>query len=47
MRRPAHVRIERMLFDGVAPLAGGTLVPGEEPGNGLVLREKDAARFEI
>ena len=42
-----HVRIERMLFDGVAPLAGGALVPGEEPGNGLVLREKDAARFEI
>jgi L-alanine-DL-glutamate epimerase-like enolase superfamily enzyme len=42
-----HVRIERMLFDGVAPLAGGALVPGEVPGNGLVLRENDAARVEV
>ncbi len=42
-----HVRIERMLFDGVARLSGGALVPGQEPGNGLVLREKDAARFEV
>jgi L-alanine-DL-glutamate epimerase-like enolase superfamily enzyme len=42
-----HVRIERMFFDGVAPLAGGALAPGEEPGNGLVFREKDAARFEV
>ena len=42
-----HVRIERMLFDGVAPLAGGALAPTPEPGNGLVLREKDAARFEV
>jgi L-alanine-DL-glutamate epimerase-like enolase superfamily enzyme len=42
-----HARIERMLFDGVASLAGGTLVPGQEPGNGLVLRERDVARFEV
>jgi L-alanine-DL-glutamate epimerase-like enolase superfamily enzyme len=42
-----HVRIERQLFDGVAPLAGGALGPGQEPGNGLVFREKDAARFEV
>ncbi|HTS80288.1 MAG TPA: enolase C-terminal domain-like protein [Myxococcaceae bacterium] len=42
-----HVRIERMFFDGVAPLVGGAMVPGAEPGNGLVLREKDAKRFEV
>lgn len=42
-----HLRIERALFDGVAPRIGGALVPGSEPGNGLVLREADAARFEV
>ena len=42
-----HTRIERMLFDGVAPVVGGAMVPGAGPGNGLVLREKDAARFEV
>ncbi len=42
-----HVRIERTFFDGVAPLAGGALVPTSGPGNGLTLKEKDAARFEV
>ena len=42
-----HVRIERMFFDGGAQQVGGTLVPSSEPGNGLVFRQRDAARFEV
>jgi L-alanine-DL-glutamate epimerase-like enolase superfamily enzyme len=42
-----HVRIERMLFDGVADVGeGGVLVaPADRPGLGLELRHADAERF--
>ncbi len=41
-----HVRIERMIFDGVLDPSGGALVPDKTaPGNGLTLRESEAARF--
>jgi L-alanine-DL-glutamate epimerase-like enolase superfamily enzyme len=42
-----HVRIERMLFDGVAEVgAGGVLVPPvDRPGLGLELRHADAERY--
>ena len=42
-----HVRIERMLFDGVPDLAdGGALVPPtDRPGLGLELRRADAERY--
>jgi hypothetical protein len=34
-----HVRIERMLFDGVLDPVGGALVPdAHAPGHGLTLR---------
>jgi L-rhamnonate dehydratase len=33
-----HVRVERMLFDGVASLEGERLVAGGGPGHGLSLR---------
>ena len=42
-----HVRIERMLFDGVAEVGeGGVLVPpADRPGLGLELKHADAERF--
>jgi L-alanine-DL-glutamate epimerase-like enolase superfamily enzyme len=42
-----HVRIERMLFDGVPEVgAGGVLVPApDRPGLGLELRSADAGRW--
>jgi L-alanine-DL-glutamate epimerase-like enolase superfamily enzyme len=42
-----HVRIERMLFDGVAEVAeGGVLVPpADRPGLGLELKSADAERY--
>jgi L-alanine-DL-glutamate epimerase-like enolase superfamily enzyme len=41
-----HVRLERMLFDGVLEPEGGALRPDRDrPGNGLELKRGDAARF--
>ncbi len=43
-----HVRIEKMLFDGTLNPSGGMLRPDPaSPGNGLELRESDAARFRV
>ncbi|GAB1692897.1 enolase C-terminal domain-like protein [Krasilnikovia sp. M28-CT-15] len=43
-----HVRIERLLFDGAGAAEGGTAAadPGGR-GNGLTLREADAARWRV
>lgn len=41
-----HVRIERMLFDGLPQLTRGELRPDlSRPGNGLALRRSDAKKF--
>ncbi len=40
-----HVRIERMLFDGVVEPKDGFLVPSDRPGIGLELKRADAERF--
>lgn len=41
-----HVRIERMLFDGLAELKDGELRPDlSRPGNGLIVKRVDAAKF--
>jgi L-alanine-DL-glutamate epimerase-like enolase superfamily enzyme len=41
-----HVRIESMLFDGIPVLGSGALQPDwTRPGNGLILKRKDAARY--
>jgi L-alanine-DL-glutamate epimerase-like enolase superfamily enzyme len=42
-----HVRIERMLFDGVLEPVQGHLVPVEAEGNGLVFKQADAERFRV
>ncbi|MFL5960917.1 MAG: enolase C-terminal domain-like protein [Gaiellaceae bacterium] len=43
-----HVRIEGMLFDGVPEPEGGVLRPDRSrPGNGLELRDQDAAPFSV
>ncbi len=43
-----HVRIERMLFEGVAPPIDGALEPDlTRPGIGLELKRADAARYAI
>jgi L-alanine-DL-glutamate epimerase-like enolase superfamily enzyme len=43
-----HVRIERMLFDGVLDPVGGELRPDlSRPGNGLELKHADAERYAI
>ncbi|MFB9237795.1 enolase C-terminal domain-like protein [Plantactinospora siamensis] len=43
-----HVRIEGMLFDGVADPTGGTVpVNRDAPGTGLTLRVADAERFRV
>jgi L-alanine-DL-glutamate epimerase-like enolase superfamily enzyme len=42
-----HERIERMFFDGFPAPVAGALVPDlTRPGNGLVLRERDAERYQ-
>ncbi len=42
-----HVRIEQMLFDGAPQLKDGRISPDlSRPGNGLILRRADAARYE-
>ncbi len=41
-----HIRVERLLFDGVLEPQGGTLVPGtSKTGLGLELKEADAKRY--
>jgi L-alanine-DL-glutamate epimerase-like enolase superfamily enzyme len=43
-----HVRVERMLFEGVTEPRNGLLAPDlERPGNGLELRRADAARYLV
>jgi L-alanine-DL-glutamate epimerase-like enolase superfamily enzyme len=43
-----HVRIEKMLFDGVPRLEGGCLHPDpSRPGLGLEFKRKDAERWRI
>ncbi len=43
-----HVRIERMLFDGVVEPVGGTLRPDRaRPGHGLTFKHADAQRFAL
>jgi L-alanine-DL-glutamate epimerase-like enolase superfamily enzyme len=43
-----HVRIERLLFDGVLTPAGGALAPDlSRPGLGLELKQHDAQRYEV
>jgi L-alanine-DL-glutamate epimerase-like enolase superfamily enzyme len=43
-----HVRIEGMLFDGVAPLRDGRIWPSaSDPGNGLAIRPDAAARWQV
>ena len=43
-----HVRIETMLFDGVAEPIGGMLrVPDDRPGHGLVLKRQDAEKYRV
>lgn len=42
-----HVRIENMFFDGTLDPSGGSITPREEPGNGLTLREADAAPYQV
>jgi L-alanine-DL-glutamate epimerase-like enolase superfamily enzyme len=41
-----HVRIERLLFDGLPVVSQGALrLDWDRPGNGLVFKRKDAARY--
>jgi len=41
-----HVRIERMLFDGLPELVNGNLRPDlSRPGNGLSLKRANAKEF--
>jgi hypothetical protein len=43
-----HVRVERLLFDGLPELGDGALAPDlDRPGNGLELRGADAARHQV
>lgn len=42
-----HVRIEQLLFDGVALPRDGRLQPTETPGHGLTLRETTAEQFRV
>ncbi|MGA7156463.1 MAG: enolase C-terminal domain-like protein [Acidobacteriaceae bacterium] len=43
-----HVRIEQMFFDGFCKPVDGIMSPDlERPGNGLVLKEKDAATYLV
>jgi L-alanine-DL-glutamate epimerase-like enolase superfamily enzyme len=41
-----HVRVERMLFDGVLEPVDGVLYPDRaNPGNGLAFKHADAAKY--
>ena len=41
-----HVRVERLLFDGVVEPVGGILLPDlTRPGNGLELKRRDGERY--
>jgi len=43
-----HVRIERMFFDGFCEPVDGVMVPNRSsPGNGLTLKEQDAAPYLV
>ena len=43
-----HARIERMLFDGLPEPNNGALAPDvSQPGNGLVLKRKEAEKFAL
>jgi len=42
-----HVRIENMLFDGIAQPHDGTLTPSDAPGNGYTLKTADAAQYRV
>jgi L-alanine-DL-glutamate epimerase-like enolase superfamily enzyme len=42
-----HVRIENLFFEGTLDPDGGWLRPETEPGNGLTLRNADAARYRV
>ena len=43
-----HVRIEKMLFDGVSPPSGGYLKPDlSRPGLGLEFKYKDAEKYKL
>jgi L-alanine-DL-glutamate epimerase-like enolase superfamily enzyme len=43
-----HVRIERMLFDGVPVPQGGEIRPdASRPGHGLIFKRADAERFAV
>jgi L-alanine-DL-glutamate epimerase-like enolase superfamily enzyme len=43
-----HVRIEQLLFDGAPSPVNGAIAPdASRPGNGLVLKTRDAARYAI
>ncbi|MGE5506444.1 MAG: enolase C-terminal domain-like protein [Actinomycetota bacterium] len=43
-----HVRLESLLFDGVAAPQGGRLAPDRSrPGLGITLKEQDAARYAV
>lgn len=43
-----HVRIEKMIFDGIRPPENGYLKPNPDlPGLGLIFKEKDAEKYKI
>ena len=43
-----HVRVERLLFDGVPDPAGGAVAPDlTRPGLGVELKRADAARYAV
>lgn len=44
-----HVRIERLLFDGVLDPGGGAVTPGADgaPGHGLTLAEERARPYRV
>ena len=42
-----HVRIENLLFDGIAQPHNGTLTPSDAPGNGYTLKAADAEQYRV
>jgi L-alanine-DL-glutamate epimerase-like enolase superfamily enzyme len=42
-----HVRVDRLLFDGVPQPVEGVLRPSSAPGLGVSLREPDAERWRV
>ncbi|GAA1359968.1 enolase C-terminal domain-like protein [Streptomyces beijiangensis] len=42
-----HARVESMFFDGVLDPTGGTVTPGDSPGNGLSLRHDAVEPYRI